>query len=306
VFGYAGDADWCAHRCRLSRACCIPIDKAMTLGLDVKYTGGKKAVNTGVIISTISNTVRDDAQKWLMLEKSILADAEWRPTYPPGDQETFDYIFRASQNTKDLPDVYNYRGFHAVSKLEIVSGELRKRSGARVFVPHASGPGKLPDRIVALSRGMELTSGSEKKYALKTSVIIPAWGTAAFVGRCLDSIALQTKLPDEVLVGVDGCDNTLAAIKSYIPKDLKSKIRLFWFPKNVGCYVVRNTLAELANGMILLFFDADDVMCPDYVETMLAKSKPGSIVRGKCNVILSDKVIEYNKHACQWSNSLVF
>jgi glycosyltransferase involved in cell wall biosynthesis len=100
---------------------------------------------------------------------------------------------------------------------------------------------------------------------MRFSVVIPAFEAQAFIEECLDSILTQfTALDDyEILVGVDGCPATLGKVKQI--RSRYPALRLFWFPKNSGPYVVRNTLAYQARGEFLIFFDADDVMLPGLV-----------------------------------------
>ena len=100
------------------------------------------------------------------------------------------------------------------------------------------------------------------------SIVIPAFRAAPFIEAALDSVERQNYFNGndrfEVIIGVDGCEETrarLAAIKSKY-----RNLRVCWFPDNVGCYVVRNTLLhrEVKHERVILF-DADDLMRPDCV-----------------------------------------
>ena len=84
------------------------------------------------------------------------------------------------------------------------------------------------------------------------SIIIPAYNATAFIDECIASL----KEPCEILIGVDGCNKTLEHVKGLH----LTGARLFYFPKNVGPFVVKNTLSDLASHNKLLFFDSDDVM----------------------------------------------
>ena len=99
---------------------------------------------------------------------------------------------------------------------------------------------------------------------MRFSVVVPAFEVQAFIGECLDSILAQfTALDDyEILIGVDACPKTMDKLKEIRGRYILPALRLFWFPKNSGPYVVRNTLAYQARGEFLIFFDADDVMLP--------------------------------------------
>lgn len=116
-----------------------------------------------------------------------------------------------------------------------------------------------------------------------STVIIPAYRADWCLERCLKSIAGQTRRPACVLIGVDACRDTLPeAIRQAelyngrgAGRGSSLRIRLYWFPRNVGPYRVRNTLAMLADEGLLHFFDADDEMFPDHLETMEALAGPG-------------------------------
>jgi glycosyltransferase involved in cell wall biosynthesis len=81
------------------------------------------------------------------------------------------------------------------------------------------------------------------------SVIIPSYKAVKYIDECLNSIQGA-----EILVGVDGCQETFNHLKN------RSDIRLFYFTKNVGPYVIKNTLIDEASNEHILFFDSDDVL----------------------------------------------
>ena len=87
------------------------------------------------------------------------------------------------------------------------------------------------------------------------SIIIPAYKATKYIDQCLDSIHGA-----EILVGVDGCQETLDHLKN------RSDIRLFFFPENVGPYVIKNTLVDEASNEHILFFDSDDILVEGMIE----------------------------------------
>lgn len=104
----------------------------------------------------------------------------------------------------------------------------------------------------------------------EVSIIIPAYNVRLFIEECLDSVVNQSNLLDyryEIIVGVDGCSDTKDKLIEI--KDNYEFLKVFWFPKNVGAYVVRNTLAYKAVYNNIVFFDADDVMYDDLVKTVV-------------------------------------
>lgn len=124
---------------------------------------------------------------------------------------------------------------------------------------------------------VKLTS-IEKNF--KVTVIIPAHKAAEYIEECLDSIVSQTTSAElEIIVGVDNCQNTLTHLKQI--KHKYSNLRVFYSNKSLGAYVMRNTLSEIAKNDNLLFFDADDIMMPSMVSTILRKYNRAKPIRFK-------------------------
>jgi len=95
------------------------------------------------------------------------------------------------------------------------------------------------------------------------SVLIPARGAVKYLGPCLSSVFSQDCSALEVIVGVDGCPDTLKEIARLRPT--LPPMRVLWGEKCKGAYVTRNTLAHESRGEFLIFFDADDLMLPGLI-----------------------------------------
>ncbi len=94
-------------------------------------------------------------------------------------------------------------------------------------------------------------------------IITPAYKAEHFIEQCLDASTKQGK----VLLGIDGCEATLAVVKK-IQKRYKN-LRVFYFPKNKGCYLTKNALIDhVPEGETFITFDADDIMKPGMAERM--------------------------------------
>ncbi len=120
----------------------------------------------------------------------------------------------------------------------------------------------------------------KKKYDL--TVIIPTYKNTKFLTECIESVLVSAKkcANYEVLLGIDNCYETLNFIsdKKFL---LKEEVKIFFFPKNVGPYVIRNTLAQKAKYENILFFDSDDVMMDHMLETLLSKFDNKKILKFK-------------------------
>lgn len=112
------------------------------------------------------------------------------------------------------------------------------------------------------------------------SIIIAAYKVQDYIEQCLDSIEKQTYFVNnkfEILVGVDGCYNTLFKLLSI--KDKYRNLRVFMMKDNKGTYVTTNTLLDLISHENIIRFDADDVMKSSMVNKIMNNSYNYDVVR---------------------------
>jgi len=119
-----------------------------------------------------------------------------------------------------------------------------------------------------LPRWTELIHGlSIQDYTLSeptVSVIIPAFRAAHTISRAIESLLVQTRVPDEILVVDDGSPDDLAtALCGY-----GERIELIR-KSNGGAASARNLGIERSRGELLAFLDADDYWEPRKLETQL-------------------------------------
>jgi glycosyltransferase involved in cell wall biosynthesis len=88
------------------------------------------------------------------------------------------------------------------------------------------------------------------------SVIIPAYKATKYIDECLASI----KGNCEILIGVDGCEQTYNHVKHLD--------NVYYFEENVGPYIIKNTLVDKAKYDVILFFDSDDVMVDGLLDVL--------------------------------------
>lgn len=98
------------------------------------------------------------------------------------------------------------------------------------------------------------------------SIIIPAYNAASFIEETIQSIYKQTYSNWEVLIVNDGStDNTAAIINSF--NDTRVK---YITQENAGVAASRNKGLEQVNGEYVVFFDADDLMSPDFLRARVS------------------------------------
>jgi glycosyltransferase involved in cell wall biosynthesis len=115
----------------------------------------------------------------------------------------------------------------------------------------------------------ELTSEitNFKNSNITLSIIIATYKNTKYIDECIDSVIESTKNQNvEILVGIDGCKETLEYVKQ---KSYPDNIKFYYFEKNVGPYIIKNSLSEIAIGENLIFFDSDDIMTQDMVSNSI-------------------------------------
>jgi len=90
------------------------------------------------------------------------------------------------------------------------------------------------------------------------SIIIPSWNRAHCLGRALDSVLAQTRLPDEVIVVDDGSDD---ATRALVTQRYSGAVR-YLHQRNRGVSSARNTGIQAAMGDWIALLDSDDEWLP--------------------------------------------
>ncbi len=93
------------------------------------------------------------------------------------------------------------------------------------------------------------------------SVIIPAYNAAPFIEETIRSIYGQTYLHWEIVIIDDGSTDNTASIIDSLNDDRVKMIR----QANAGVAAARNNGLAYTNGKMVVFFDADDLMSPDFL-----------------------------------------
>lgn len=100
------------------------------------------------------------------------------------------------------------------------------------------------------------------------TVVVPCWEAGATLPATLDSLRAQTFADLEILVVDDG---SMRDPVREVPAD--PRIVVDRLPVNGGYAAVTNHALRRARGRWVTFVDADDVVSPGYVETMLAAGR---------------------------------
>jgi glycosyltransferase involved in cell wall biosynthesis len=108
---------------------------------------------------------------------------------------------------------------------------------------------------------------------MSVSVVVPTYYRVRDLSELLDTILRQTVKPLEVIVVDDTPTNVVRAVcENYATKFSVVKTMLVYVknPKERSSAISRNLGARAARGDIVMFFDSDVALYPDYIEQVLA------------------------------------
>ena len=107
------------------------------------------------------------------------------------------------------------------------------------------------------------------------SVIIPAYNVDAYLEECVRSLLCQTYTNYEIIIIDDrSTDNTYEIGKHF--SSVSEKVKLFC-QENRGVSIARNVGMQKAKGEFYVFADADDIVAPRYIETLVACVKKAEL-----------------------------
>lgn len=101
------------------------------------------------------------------------------------------------------------------------------------------------------------------------SLVMATYNGEQFIVEQLDSIRIQTLLPDEVLI-FDDCsvDNTVSIVENYIKENSLHNWKIKKNTENKGYSLNFSDAMKVAKGDIIFLADQDDIWLPDKIEKM--------------------------------------
>ena len=113
------------------------------------------------------------------------------------------------------------------------------------------------------------------------SIIVPIYNCERFLKQCIDSIISQSYQDWELILIDDGSEDKSALIADYYAIDNK-KINVI-HTLNEGLSLARNLGLEIAKGEYITFVDADDILMPNAISTLIkvAERTDADIVAGR-------------------------
>jgi glycosyltransferase involved in cell wall biosynthesis len=112
----------------------------------------------------------------------------------------------------------------------------------------------------------------------KLAIVVAAYNTEKYIMECVNSILNQDKIDGweiDLRIGIDSCEKTASVLT-------KNKIKFYWSEKNVGAYILRNSLLYLDNADMYGYFDSDDCMFKNYCKKTI-EANADAVMSAKIN-----------------------
>ena len=107
------------------------------------------------------------------------------------------------------------------------------------------------------------------------SIIVPVYNTEQYIGKCLDSIIMQSYKNVEIILVDDGStDRSLEICMDYAKRD--SRITVLQ-EQHMGLAATRKRGVEKAQGSYCIFVDSDDWIDNSLVETLIPFTEGGTV-----------------------------
>lgn len=101
----------------------------------------------------------------------------------------------------------------------------------------------------------------------KVSIIITFYNLGSYIRNCIESILNQTYQNFEIIIVNDGSDEKNSSVLKTLINN--NKIKILNLEKNEGQLNAFLKGLELSEGEFILMTDADDILLPDYIKTLL-------------------------------------
>lgn len=138
---------------------------------------------------------------------------------------------------------------------------------------------------------------------VKLSIIIPYYKTYYLTMKLLRELALQYTKEIEIIVIDDYCKHEFSeTLAEGINEILLGKIKFIEHAKNEGVSKSRNDGIKQAKGKYIAFIDSDDMIMPNYVETLLdlINTRKEEIIYFNWIDINTNDVIRHPENCAVW------
>jgi glycosyltransferase involved in cell wall biosynthesis len=118
----------------------------------------------------------------------------------------------------------------------------------------------------------------------RVSVVIPTYQSGRYVGSAIESVLVQTRPPDEVIVVDDGSTDDTADVLGRFGQ----RIRVIR-QANAGVSLARDRGARSATGSLVAFLDADDEWSPRKLEVQVPRMSAPEVIASFTEALFEDE-----------------
>jgi glycosyltransferase involved in cell wall biosynthesis len=142
---------------------------------------------------------------------------------------------------------------------------------------------------------------------MSIAIIITTYQRPLALDRVLESLAAQTRPPDEVVIADDGSGTETADLIKFWQAKLPCPLRHVW-QENQGFRAAqaRNRAVAASGSDYLVFLDGDCLVFPDFVAQHLAQAESGYMVMGSrilCSEELTRRIEQQQEQPLHWNAS---
>jgi glycosyltransferase involved in cell wall biosynthesis len=132
------------------------------------------------------------------------------------------------------------------------------------------------------------------KPAVSVSLVISTFNQPRVLAKALDSLPLQTRPPEEILISDDGSDEPTRELVKKISERSSVPVKHIWHPHDgFRKTVILNKTVLAAGGNYLIFTDGDCVPHPKFVADHAALAEAGCWVQGRRCFVREEFVTEF-------------
>ena len=125
--------------------------------------------------------------------------------------------------------------------------------------------------------------------SIKLSLIISTYNWPAALNICLQSILIQNRLPDEVIIADDGSRSETADLVSSFQTSFPVPLVHVWHPdEGFQLAAIRNKAILAAKHQYIIQIDGDLILHPQFINDHLKLAQRGSFISGSRVLLASD------------------
>lgn len=130
-----------------------------------------------------------------------------------------------------------------------------------------------------------------------TSLIITTYNNPRYLGKVIESVLVQSRLPGEVLIADDGSTQETADLVRMFASRASFPVHHVWHEdKGFRAAKIRNEAVRRSAGDYIILLDGDCVAGCRFVEDHAALSETGCFVQGK-RILVSRQAVAHFDHA---------